>query len=210
VIGAFDHGIYGAVERVSDHLPLPPPGKPRQVLWRIYAARAILAGGATERPIAFENNDRPDIMLAGALRAYANRWGVKVGHRVAVFTNNDDGLRTAADLTAKGVEVVAVIDSRAGEAVIDTRGRLGLTSAHPRPRGPHAPRGRRCSGRVGRLEPERQSTRTTARGLSTTRPLRPSCRAAGGLRVCRWRGRQQGFFPPSARCARAAMPPSPR
>ncbi len=126
VIGAFDHGIYGAVERVSDHLAVPAPGKPRQVLWRIYSGRAILAGGATERPIAFENNDRPGIMLAGALRAYANRWGVKAGERVAVFTNNDDGLRTAADLKAKGVEVVAVIDSRRGEDVIDTSGRLGL------------------------------------------------------------------------------------
>ena len=128
VIGAFDHGIYGAVERVSDHLPTPTPGKPRQVLWRIYSGKAILAGGATERPIAFENNDRPGIMLAGALRAYANRWGVKAGERVAVFTNNDDGLRTAADLKAKGVEVVAVIDSRQGEEVIDTSGRLGLKS----------------------------------------------------------------------------------
>ncbi len=128
VIGAFDHGIYGAVERVSDHLLVPAKGKPRQVLWRIYTGRAILAGGATERPIAFENNDRPGIMLAGALRAYANRWGVKAGERVAVFTNNDDGLRTAADLKAKGVEVVAVIDSRQGEEVIDTSGRLGLKS----------------------------------------------------------------------------------
>jgi NADPH-dependent 2,4-dienoyl-CoA reductase/sulfur reductase-like enzyme len=53
VIGAFDHGIYSAVERVSDHLPEPLPGKPRQILWRIYSARAILAAGAIERPIAF-------------------------------------------------------------------------------------------------------------------------------------------------------------
>jgi methylglutamate dehydrogenase subunit C len=127
VIGAFDHGIYGAVERVSDHLPVPMTGKPRQVLWRIYSHRAILAGGATERPIAFENNDRPGIMLAGALRAYANRWGAKAGERVAVFTNNDDGLRTAGDLKAKGVDVVAVIDSRNGDEVIDTKGKLGLT-----------------------------------------------------------------------------------
>lgn len=126
VIGAFDHGIYGAVERVSDHLPVPPPGKPRQILWRIYSRRAILAAGATERPIAFANNDRPGIMLAGALRAYANRWGVAAGRRVAVFTNNDDGLRSVSDLKARGVEVVAVIDSRKGEEVIDTRGRLGL------------------------------------------------------------------------------------
>lgn len=132
VIGAFDHGIYGAVERVSDHLPVPAPGKPRQILWRIYSAKAILAGGATERPIAFENNDRPGIMLAGALRAYANRWGVKAGERVAVFTNNDDGLRTAHDLKAKGVDVVAVIDSRQGDEIIDTSGRLGLTSIQVR------------------------------------------------------------------------------
>ncbi|MBN8632833.1 MAG: sarcosine oxidase subunit alpha family protein [Rhodobacterales bacterium] len=140
VIGAFDHGIYGAVERVSDHLAVPAQGKPRQVLWRIYAGKAILAAGATERPIAFENNDRPGIMLAGALRAYANRWGAKAGERVAVFTNNDDGLRTAKDLQARGVDVVAVIDSREGgdllpgirhlqgAEVIDTAGKLGLKS----------------------------------------------------------------------------------
>ena len=126
VLGAFDHGIYSAVERVSDHLAMPLAGKPRQVLWRIYSGRAILCAGATERPIAFENNDRPGIMLAGALRAYANRWGVKAGERVAVFTNNDDGLRTAADLKAKGVEVAAVIDSRSGQEVVETSGRLGL------------------------------------------------------------------------------------
>ena len=128
VIGAFDHGIYSAVERVSDHLAEPLPGKPRQTLWRIYSRRAILAGGATERPIAFENNDRPGIMLAGSVRAYANRWGVTVGDKVAVFTNNADGLRTAQDLKAKGVDVVAVVDSRVGDEVIDTSGRLGLTS----------------------------------------------------------------------------------
>ncbi len=125
IIGAFDHGIYGAVERISDHLAVPAKGKPRQTLWRIYSKRAILAGGATERPIAFENNDRPGVMLAGALRAYANRWGVAVGKRAAVFTNNDDGLRTAADLKAKGIEV-RVIDARKGEEVVDTSGRLGL------------------------------------------------------------------------------------
>ena len=140
VIGAFDHGIYGAVERVSDHLAVPAKGKPRQILWRIYAGRAILAAGAIERPVAFENNDRPGIMLGGALRAYTNRWGAKAGERVAVFTNNDDGLRTAKDLQAKGVDVVAVIDSREGgelipgvrhlrgAEVIDTSGKLNLKS----------------------------------------------------------------------------------
>ncbi|MFT4743105.1 MAG: heterotetrameric sarcosine oxidase alpha subunit [Yoonia sp.] len=143
VIGAFDHGIYGAVERVSDHLIIPNPDKPRQILWRIYTKQTVLAAGAIERPIAFENNDRPGIMLASALRTYANRFAVAVDRRVAIFTNNDDGHRTASDLHAKGVKIVAVVDVRPdaprstdyetlhGE-VVDTKGRLGLTFAEVR------------------------------------------------------------------------------
>jgi sarcosine oxidase subunit alpha len=138
VIGAFDHGIYGAVERVSDHMHTPDAGKPRQILWRIYTRRTVLAAGAIERPIAFENNDRPGIMLASALRTYANRFAVAADRRVAIFTNNDDGHRTAADLHAKGIKIAAVVDVRADQPrntdyevlhgqVIDTKGRHGLT-----------------------------------------------------------------------------------
>ena len=140
IIGAFDHGVYGAVERVSDHLAVPDPGKPRQILWRIYAKRCLLAAGALERPIAFANNDRPGIMLASAMRAYAHRWAVTPAQKIAVFTNNDDGHRTASDLKAKGVEIAAIIDYRqdapaasdfrllAGAHIINTKGRHGLKS----------------------------------------------------------------------------------
>jgi heterotetrameric sarcosine oxidase alpha subunit len=141
VYGAYDHGTYGALERCTDHLA-DAGGKPRQILWRIYSKRAVLTAGATERPIAFGNNDRPGIMLAGAVRAYLNRYGVTPGHEVAVFTNNDDGWRTAADLAARGVHVPAVIDSRdapapldvpgarhiRGAGVVDTVGRKGIKS----------------------------------------------------------------------------------
>ncbi len=140
IMGAFDHGIYGAVERVADHLNHSENGKPRQILWRIYTKKSLLCAGAIERPIAFENNDRPGIMLAGAMRSYANRWAVTPAHTVAIFTNNDDGHRTAVDLMAKGVKVSAIIDTRpdapkiadcdllSGAQVIDTSGRLGLRS----------------------------------------------------------------------------------
>ncbi len=141
VYGAYDHGIYGALERKTDHLA-DSDGKPRQVLWRIYSKRAILCAGAIERPIAFGNNDRPGVMLAGAVRTYANRWAVAAGKRVAVFTNNDDGWRTAHDLADCGVEVAAILDTRAeisvegpagvrcltGARVVDAKGRLGLKS----------------------------------------------------------------------------------
>ena len=144
VLGAFDHGIHAALERTGDHLPAPASGKPRQILWRIYAKRSLLCAGATERPIAFANNDRPGVMLASALRAYANRWAVAPSQSVAIFTNNDDGLRTAADLATKGVEVAGVIDTRPGgqrldvtnhfqgAEVVGTTGRLGLTSVSVR------------------------------------------------------------------------------
>ena len=141
IYGAYDHGIYGALERVGDHMP-SNTGKPRQILWRIYSRHAVLSAGATERPIAFGNNDRPGIMLAGAVRTYANRWGVAPGKKVSVFTNNDDGWRTANDLAAKGVEISAIIDSRDQPAlagpqgtkiimngqVVDTKGRHGISS----------------------------------------------------------------------------------
>ncbi|WP_300072450.1 sarcosine oxidase subunit alpha family protein [uncultured Ruegeria sp.] len=139
VIGAFDHGIFGAVERTGDHVAALTAGKPRQILWRIYTKRALLCAGATERPIAFENNDRPGIMLASAMRTYANRFATTAAQRVAIFTNNDDGHRTAIDLRAKGVKIAAVIDVRddapinydfevlKGAQVVDTKGRLGLT-----------------------------------------------------------------------------------
>lgn len=141
IIGAYDHGIYGAVERNADHLAVPAAGKPRQTLWRIYSKQAIVAAGAIERPIAFENNDRPGIMLASALRTYANRWGAAADRRVVIFTNNNDGHRSAADLHAKGIEIAAVIDTRPdapgsddyvvhkGAQIIDTKGRLGVSSA---------------------------------------------------------------------------------
>jgi len=121
VYGAYDHGAYGALERCTDHLA-SSGGKPRQILWRIYSKRAVLAAGATERPIAFGNNDRPGVMMAGAVRTYVNRFGATPGQRVAVFTNNDDGWRTAADLHAKGVEVSAVIDSRDQPPLLDIPG----------------------------------------------------------------------------------------
>ncbi|MEM8836966.1 MAG: sarcosine oxidase subunit alpha family protein [Pseudomonadota bacterium] len=142
VFGSYDHGIYGALERKTDHL-LESNGKPRQVLWRIYSKRSLLCSGAIERPIAFGNNDRPGIMLAGAARTYLTRYAAVPGQSVAVFTNNDDGWQTAFDFAEAGIEVKAVIDTRSdcrkiapegampfyGDQVIDTKGRKGVNLA---------------------------------------------------------------------------------
>jgi len=112
VFGVYDGGTYGALEHVSDHLPEPLPYQARQRLWRVVAKRAVLAGGAIERPIVFPGNDRPGVMTASAVRSYVNRFAVITGRRIAVVTNNDDGWRTAKALSDRGIELAAVIDTR--------------------------------------------------------------------------------------------------
>ncbi len=137
VTGAYDQGTYAALERIAGDRAA---GKPLECFWRIVAKRAILTAGALERPIAFPNNDRPGIMMASAVRAYVNRWGVAPGKSVAVFGNNDDAHRTAQDLQAAGIKVAALIDSRddtditsdfpiyTGAQVVATKGRHALES----------------------------------------------------------------------------------
>lgn len=127
VYGVYDHGIYGVVERVADHLPVPPVYQPRQRAWRISAKRAILAAGAIERPIVFAGNDTPGVMLAGAVRAYLNRYGVLPGREAVVFATGDDGWATARDLTAAGGTVSAIVDPRPtiDPALILLAGKIG-------------------------------------------------------------------------------------
>ncbi len=141
--GIFDDNMVALIERVADHVPVPPEHVPRQRRWSVRARQIVLATGAIERPLVFAGNDRPGVMLASAARAYVHQYGVRPGNRAVVFANNDAGYRTAADLAAAGVAVAAVVDSRIGDAgarasqlagipvlsghaVVSTYGRLGL------------------------------------------------------------------------------------
>jgi heterotetrameric sarcosine oxidase alpha subunit len=112
IFGWYDGNVFGALERVNDHVKIPSPFEPRQRYWRIIAKRAVLAAGAEERPIAFGGNDIPAVMLASATRAYANRYATAAGKSAVVFTNNDSAYRTARDLKAHGVHIEAIVDSR--------------------------------------------------------------------------------------------------
>jgi len=117
VFGMYDHGIFGAHETCRDNIGGPGP---KSIVWRIYTKHMVLAAGATERPIAFANNDRPGIMLSSAIRSYQNRFGVEPGKCIAIVGNNDDGLSTLARHH---------LDTRSGQYVTNTAGRLGLKSA---------------------------------------------------------------------------------
>ncbi|WEX74480.1 sarcosine oxidase subunit alpha [Sinorhizobium numidicum] len=115
--GWYDGNIFGAVERVQKHIREPEDNLPTERLWRIVARQALLATGAEERPLIFGGNDRPAVMMAGAMRAYLNRYGVAPGKATAVFTSNDSGYVLARDLEAAGVDVVAIVDTRTSASI---------------------------------------------------------------------------------------------
>lgn len=113
VFGYYDDNHVLAVERRTHHLGAQAPSYvSRERVWRIRARRVVLATGAHERPLAFADNDRPGVMLAGAARTYVNRFGVVPGRRAVVFTTNDSAYAAALDLAAAGVDVAAVVDAR--------------------------------------------------------------------------------------------------
>ena len=112
IYGVYDGSTYGALERVGDHLAIPPQHTPRQRAWRIFAKRAVLAAGAIERPLVFGGNDTPGVMLAGAARTFQQRFAAVPGRRLAIFTSCDDGWRSAHAAANAGLTIEAVVDSR--------------------------------------------------------------------------------------------------
>ena len=66
-----------ARENLTDHLPLnKKKDKIRQRLLKIRAKKVIAATGSIERPLIFNNNDRPGIILSSAIKKYSDYYGV--------------------------------------------------------------------------------------------------------------------------------------
>jgi sarcosine oxidase subunit alpha len=91
-------------------------GRDLDTIWHVRADRVILATGAYERSIAFADDDRPGVMLAGSARTYVERFGVRPGERVVVFTTNHGAYDVADALRDSGTEVVAIVDVAGGSA----------------------------------------------------------------------------------------------
>ena len=102
-----------ARENLTDHLPLEKKQNLiRQRLLKIRAKKVITATGSIERPLIFDNNDRPGIMLSSAIKKYADFYGVACGKENVLFTNNDTAYETAISLNNKGIKINAIIDIR--------------------------------------------------------------------------------------------------
>ncbi len=108
VFGYYDHNMMVMFERTKDHLESPSKYIPRQKLWYIRAKEVIASTGSIERPLVFGNNDRPGIMLASAAREYLKVYGVLIGKKPIIFTNNDNAYETAIDFKKNGANPLIV------------------------------------------------------------------------------------------------------
>ncbi len=111
VFGYYDHNMMVMFERTGDHLEKKPKYTPRQRLWYIRAKEVLLSTGSIERPIVFGNNDTPGVFLSAAAKEYMKVYGVLIGKKPIIFTNNDSGYETAIEFKKNGVNPI-VLDTR--------------------------------------------------------------------------------------------------
>jgi sarcosine oxidase subunit alpha len=142
-IGYYHQNLVGLAQRLTDHLDTPPDGAPRERMWKVRAREVVLAQGALEKPLVFDGNDRPGVMLAGAAQTYLNRYGVKVGDRPAIVTAHDSAWYAAFDLAEAGAKPAVIVDVRSAvdPALTDRARALGI----------EALLGRTVTGTSGRL-----------------------------------------------------------
>ncbi|PZX14486.1 sarcosine oxidase subunit alpha [Palleronia aestuarii] len=151
-MGYYHQNMVGLCQRVTDHLDTVPANAPRERMWRVRAARVVLAQGAQEKPLVFDGNDRPGVMLAGAAQTFLNRFGVRVCDRGVVVTSHDSAYHAAFDLADAGAVIAAIVDTRseirddlrsearargievlASHTVTGTKGRLRIKSVRVNP-----------------------------------------------------------------------------
>ncbi len=91
-------------------------------LFKIRAESVVMATGAIETPLMFDNNDLPGVMLGSAVQRLMKLYGVAPGRRALIVTANEDGWVVARELHAAGVAISAVVDERADgkSSAIDT------------------------------------------------------------------------------------------
>jgi sarcosine oxidase subunit alpha len=140
VSGVYDHNVTTLLQ-TCDNMAW------RECYWTIRPEKILLVTGAIEQGLIFPNNDRPGIMLAGAVRQYLNQYAVRPGNKAIVATNNDSAYQTVFDLADSHIEVSTVIDTRneieddlrrrisdlgtkiiTGARISDTRGTKGINS----------------------------------------------------------------------------------
>lgn len=78
----------------------------------VRAASVVVATGCIERPLLFENNERPGIMQVGCAHRLLHTYGIRPAANAVFSVAHDLGLEAALDLFDQGVKVRCVADAR--------------------------------------------------------------------------------------------------
>ncbi|MFN0056415.1 MAG: 2Fe-2S iron-sulfur cluster-binding protein [Planctomycetales bacterium] len=105
-----------------------------QRMVRLRARQVVIATGGWERPLVFENNDLPGVLLASGVQRLLHLEHGQFGGGAVVVTDNSQGYRVARQLMAAGTRVAAIVDIRRESAdaapadCLVLRGRPGLAA----------------------------------------------------------------------------------
>jgi sarcosine oxidase subunit alpha len=78
----------------------------------IRAESVVVATGCIERPLLFENNERPGVMQVGCAHRLAHTYGILAGSEAVFSVGHDLGLEAAVDLCDLGLKIACVADIR--------------------------------------------------------------------------------------------------
>ncbi len=78
----------------------------------VRAKSVVVATGCMERPLLFENNERPGVMQAACAHRLAHTYGLVAGQKAVFSIGHDLGIEAAIDLFDLGLEVSCVADIR--------------------------------------------------------------------------------------------------
>lgn len=100
VFGIYD-GVAGAFQKFDDTAKL----------LKIKAKKIVVATGAYERTLVFENNDLPGVYGAGGVQTLMNVYGIMPGKKGLIVGSGNVGLILTYQLMQAGVDVAAIVEA---------------------------------------------------------------------------------------------------
>ena len=188
-IGVYTDGQVTAFQRGG------PEGSFDERYIEIRARGVVVASGCIERPLLFENNERPGVMQAECALRLARTWGILPGREAVFSVGHDQGLEAAIDLSDLGLKVAAVADAREdGQAprLIEALG----AAPHPRPEG------------LGRAESPRLHAALQGDALVAERTLQPPAALRPARGVSRAHPRDRPAHPGGSRSSPTTATPA--
>ena len=98
VIGIYEDGV-AVLDREEDVTTLYHP------------SRIVIASGASEKYLQFDNNDLPGVYGAGAVQTLMNQFGVIPGKSVLMIGSGNIGLIVAYQLAQAGINVKGIVEA---------------------------------------------------------------------------------------------------